>query len=202
MLMLNNTWLFLSTRRDLYRAKLVFALFLLSLSIFFAAGMLSYCVIRANAFRHPDRIPYIELRLPTVFWISTLILVGVSVSLHQAVRAVHRNRTRAFHNALSVATIAALAFTIVQAFGLRQLLEVHFSTTSGATKSYGMCFTMAFLHALHVVGGLAFLGFVIGQAARQRYDHERHWTVDNCANYWHFLDVVWVVMLLTFFIAR
>jgi cytochrome c oxidase subunit 3 len=61
---------------------------------------------------------------------------------------------------------------------------------------------MAFLHALHVIGGMGFLGFVMVQAARQRYDHERHWTVDNCASYWHFLDAVWIIMLVTFFIAR
>jgi cytochrome c oxidase subunit 3 len=61
---------------------------------------------------------------------------------------------------------------------------------------------LAFLHALHVIGGIGFLGFVIAQASQQRYDHERHWTVDNCASYWHFLDAVWIVMLATFFIAR
>lgn len=200
--MLKNTWLGMSARRDLYRSKLVFFMFLLSLTIFFAAGMLSYLIIRANAFRNPEQIPYVTLQVPVSFWLSTFILLAVSISLHQAVSAVHRNRMRPFFNALSVAAIAAVAFTVVQAFGLRQLLDVHFASTNGATKSYAMCFTMAFLHALHVMGGLIFLGFVMAQAARQRYDHERHWAVDNCASYWHFLDVVWIIMLATFFIAR
>ncbi len=200
--MLKKSWLSISARPDLYRAKLVFFFLLLSLAIFFAAGMLSYCIIRANAFRRPDQIPYVTLQLPTSFWLGTLILLAVSISMHIAVSAVHRNRIRPFLNALSAAAIGALAFTVVQAFGLRQLLDVHFSTSTGATKSYGMCFTMAFLHALHVFGGLIFLGFVFFQATRQRYDHERHWAVDNCASYWHFLDAVWVIMLVTFFIAR
>jgi heme/copper-type cytochrome/quinol oxidase subunit 3 len=97
---------------------------------------------------------------------------------------------------------AALAFTMFQAIGLQELLTKHFSATDGSTKSFGICFTLAFLHALHVIGGIGFLGFVIAQASQQRYDHERHWTVDNCASYWHFLDAVWIVMLATFFIAR
>ena len=55
---------------------------------------------------------------------------------------------------------------------------------------------------LHVLGGLFFILFVAVNAWRNRYDHERHWTVENCTSYWHFLDVVWVIMLVTFLVAR
>ncbi len=46
------------------------------------------------------------------------------------------------------------------------------------------------------------MGWVIFRALRGSYDHERHWPVDICATYWHFLDVVWVVMLVTFLVIR
>jgi heme/copper-type cytochrome/quinol oxidase subunit 3 len=200
--MLKKSWLVLSSRRDLYRSKLVFHLFLLSLTVFFAAGMLAYLIIRANAFRRADDIPYVTLQVPTAFWISTGLLFLVSFSLHYAVNSIHRNRMQPFHRALGVALVAALAFTMVQAIGLQELLTKHLSASDGSTKSFGICFTIAFLHALHVIGGMGFLGYVIAQAAQQRYDHEKHWTVDNCASYWHFLDAVWIVMLVTFFIAR
>jgi len=49
---------------------------------------------------------------------------------------------------------------------------------------------------------MVFLGYVTRQAFRGKYDHERHWAVDHCASYWHFLDVVWACMLITFVIAR
>jgi heme/copper-type cytochrome/quinol oxidase subunit 3 len=200
--MLKKSWRVMTSRRDMYRSKLVFHLFLLSLAVFFAAGMLSYLVIRANAFRRADAIPYVTLHVPTSFWLSTALLLAVSFSLHRAVNEIHRNRLRPFHHALGIASVAALAFVCVQATGLLELLRTHLSATDGSTKSFGICFTMAFLHALHVIGGMGFLGFVMVQAARQRYDHERHWTVDNCASYWHFLDAVWIIMLVTFFIAR
>lgn len=200
--MLKKSWMFMTARRDLYRSKLVFHLFLLSLAVFFAAGMIGYLLIRENSIRQAARVPYLSLRVPFCFWLSTAILLFVSLSLHRAVDAVHRNRMRTFFRALLVAMIAAFSFTCVQAIGLQQLLAVHLSASDGSTLPFGMCFTMAFLHSLHVIGGLAFLGFVIAQALQQRYDHERHWTVDNCASYWHFLDAVWVVMLLTFAFAR
>ena len=82
------------------------------------------------------------------------------------------------------------------------LLSQHFSVSDGSNKIYGMSFTLSFIHALHVIGGMVFLGYVIFQASRNRYDHERHWAVDHCASYWHFLDIVWACMLVTFFVAR
>jgi len=200
--MLKKSWLVTTGRRDLFRAKLVFHLFLLSLTVFFAAGMLSYLAIRTTSFRRPDSIAYVTLQIPNCLWFSTALLLVVSVSMHQAVGAIHRNRMQPFHRALGIAAVFASAFVLVQAFGLQELLQKHFSADDGSTKSYGICFTMAFLHALHVMGGMGFLGFVITRSFQQRYDHERHWTVDNCASYWHFLDAVWILMLVTFFIAR
>ena len=50
--------------------------------------------------------------------------------------------------------------------------------------------------------GMVFLGFIIYQAFKDRYDHERHWAVDHCASYWHFLDVVWACMLITFIVTQ
>ncbi len=85
---------------------------------------------------------------------------------------------------------------------MSELVIHHFRQDDGSTKVYGMSFTLAFIHALHVFGGILFLGFVIYQAFRDRYDHERHFAVDHCAGYWHFLDAVWLSMLLVFVIAK
>ena len=61
-----------------------------------------------------------------------------------------------------------------------------------------MVVVLAFLHALHVAGGIIALGVVAVRASHGRYDHERHFAVDFTANYWHFLDIVWLVMLASF----
>jgi len=62
----------------------------------------------------------------------------------------------------------------------------------------GMVFVLAFLHALHVAGGVLALGLVAVRSLTGRYDHERHWPVDFAAHYWHFLDGVWICMLAAF----
>lgn len=199
-------------RRDLYQAKMVFYLFLASLGMFFIATLATYLVIRIQAFApHQDAIPgsilaqgpevYAPLRLPMSFWISTLLLVLVSIFLQRACWLVHREKQVGFRRWLIWALAAATVFVFIQSSGMYDLLTQHRSQPDGSMKVYGMSFALSFIHALHVLGGMVFLGFIIYQAFRDRYDHERHWAVDHCASYWHFLDVVWACMLITFVVA-
>ncbi len=48
------------------------------------------------------------------------------------------------------------------------------------------------MHAFHVLTGVLFLAIVLRNGLRGRYSTERHWAVEACANYWHFVDVVWI----------
>lgn len=211
--MLKQSIHLLPARQKLYQAKLGFYLFLASLGMFFIASLITYLIIRDQAFTRisnaiPDSIAtmgpetYASLKLPISFWISTVLLVLVSFALHRACFMVRRERQQEFRFFLVVGAIGAFAFVIIQSFGMAHLLGEHFSKADGSMKVYGMSFTLSFLHALHVLGGLIFLGFVIRNAWNEQYDHERHWTVDNCASYWHFLDVVWAVMLIMFVVTR
>lgn len=53
-------------------------------------------------------------------------------------------------------------------------------------------YTMTGFHALHVLTGVIFLGIVYRNGRRGLYSAERHWAVEACAVYWHFVDVVWI----------
>jgi cytochrome c oxidase subunit 3 len=51
---------------------------------------------------------------------------------------------------------------------------------------------MTGIHALHVLTGLIFIAIVWNNGRRGHYTVERHWGVEACAIYWHYVDVVWV----------
>jgi cytochrome c oxidase subunit 3 len=53
-------------------------------------------------------------------------------------------------------------------------------------------YMMTGMHAFHVLTGVLFLSVVLRNALRGHYSAERHWAVEACANYWHFVDVVWI----------
>jgi cytochrome c oxidase subunit 3 len=48
------------------------------------------------------------------------------------------------------------------------------------------------MHAFHVLTGVIFLGIVLRNGIRGLYTAEQHWAVEAAANYWHFVDVVWI----------
>ena len=132
----------------MYQAKLVFYLFLASLGMFFIASMLTYLIVRNQAFRPiEDAIPnsisslgpevYQSLTLPASFWISTMVLVLVSVFLQRACWLVHREKQIGFRRWLIWAMLASSVFVFIQAFGMRDLLSQHFSMSDGSTKVYG-----------------------------------------------------------------
>ena len=196
--MLRKTFGFTPAQRELYQAKLGMYLFLAGLVFVFFSGLLVYAVVRTAAVG-PAGLPLV---IPSEFLVSTFALVGVSLALHFAVQSVHQERIVAFHNWLMLALLAGVAFFVCQFVGMLYLLQQHFSEPNGSTRVFGIAFVLAALHAIHVIAGFVILGWVIFRSLQGRYDHERHWPVDICATYWHFLDAVWLVMLITFFVIR
>jgi cytochrome c oxidase subunit III len=62
----------------------------------------------------------------------------------------------------------------------------------GGDVQGGVFFMMTGMHAFHVLTGVIFLGIVLRNSIRGLYTAERHWAVEAAANYWHFVDLVWI----------
>jgi cytochrome c oxidase subunit III len=70
------------------------------------------------------------------------------------------------------------------------------------TNAYGsLYFTLTGFHGAHVAGGLLMAMWVIVRAWQGAYDERRHTSVQNFAMYWHFVDIVWLFVLLTIFVS-
>lgn len=65
-----------------------------------------------------------------------------------------------------------------------------FGPGDGAAAS--LFYAMTGFHAFHVLTGVIFLAIVYRNGRRGHYSAERHWAVEACAVYWHFVDVVWI----------
>src|SRR5690606_2894470 len=94
-----------------------------------------------------------------------------------------------------------VVFLGIQVLAMLDLLQGTIATAGNGRGLGGMVVVLAFLHALHVAGGVIALGIVAARSAMGRYDHERHFAVDFAAQYWHFLDLVWLVMLAAFWMT-
>ncbi len=169
-------------------------LFLASLFMFFVASILLYAIYAQT--RQNDLET--QLPLPLTFLVSTGCLLIISVMMHFATRAIRRERRQATCVWLSVSAVAASLFMGIQFHAMSQMFSGQAFLGGMARGVVGMVFVLAFLHALHVAGGIIALGLVATRSLYGQYDHERHWPVDFAAHYWHFLDGVWICMLAAF----
>ncbi len=175
-------------------------LFLASLGIFFVSSMILFVIFVALRLQRlgPEVRAY---HLPSGLIFSTLLLIAVSISLHFALVAARTNQPQAVLKMNLLAGLFAILFWIVQSYGMFGLVQRSLQVPNPGLSPYGFTFILALLHALHVVGGMVALVSVIFGAIREKYDHERHWGLKFCVFYWHFLDAVWIVMLIGFAIA-
>lgn len=170
-------------------------LFLVSLFMLFSAAMLGYAFIRLAGNRSPRRG---TLHFPSILWLSTALVICVSFTMSRAVAAVRRERRGSFLAWLTASLVLAVGFLVVQTPAMIGLLAEHQQFRSAGLFLYGLVFILILLHALHVLGGMIALVRVRLQAARGVYDHEHYQPVRHTAMYWHFLDVIWIIMFATF----
>jgi heme/copper-type cytochrome/quinol oxidase subunit 3 len=143
-----------------------------------------------------------ELRsvLPPSLWVSTGLVLAASVTISRSLSNVRRERQKPFRAWLAVTLVLAVLFVVVQAPSLWSILSEHFTRSKNVDAPMALVGAMFFLivvHALHVLGGIISLSWVMYRAGQNAYDHEHHMPIRHTALYWHFLDVVWMLMFGT-----
>jgi heme/copper-type cytochrome/quinol oxidase subunit 3 len=95
-----------------------------------------------------------------------------------------------------------LTFALGAIFSGIQIFEWEHKPFSPATNAYGsLYYTITGLHIAHVAVGLIMIGCLAGWAAMGRFSAQRHLHVIVGVLYWHFVDVVWLVVFSTFFLS-
>jgi cytochrome c oxidase subunit 3 len=165
--------------------------FLGSLSILFATSLFACLLvtIQAGAWRtdaHPG--------LPSKLWVSTLFLLATSVVLEYGRWQIRRNNQQALFAMLLMTLGLGVAFLINQTRIWLAVANIQLPSTAKALYEFSFG-VLTGLHALHVLGGFIPLIICTVQASRGRYSSFDHAPVTYCAMYWHFLDVMWVVIV-------
>lgn len=126
--------------------------------------------------------------------LATVVLVASSATMHLAVGAAGRDDRRAAVRWLGVTALMGAVF-LANLVG--EYAEASFQIDDHAFGS--IFYLMTGIHGLHVIGGLLFMG-AIAAAIAGRSRAPAHETVEVCAYYWHFVDVVWVAMFTTIYL--
>ena len=141
-----------------------------------------------------------DFELPQAFFISTVIIIMSSISYYIAKKAVQNNNRKMGTIGLLVTLVLGITFIILQFTGFSQMIgQGYYFTgpTSSITMSY--IFLIALVHILHVAVGLISLLVVIYNHLQHKYNANNMLGLEMGATFWHFLDLLWVYLLLFFY---
>jgi heme/copper-type cytochrome/quinol oxidase subunit 3 len=183
------------SRSRFHPVELATYLFIVSLAVFFTASLLAYVIIRLSGDRVSSLAP---IGLPPSLWLSTAALLVTSFCLSRALRSVRREKQLSMRRWLLASSVLGFVFLAVQGWSVMEIMDAHLAALEKRMSLYGVVFFLVALHAVHVLGGMFCLATVTIRGFQHRYDHECYRGIKLCSTYWHFLDVVWILMLATF----
>jgi cytochrome c oxidase subunit 3 len=165
----------------------------IGLGVFLAVvGSLFALFISAYSMRM-NMVDWRALPLPRLLWFNTGVLVTSSVALQWAHMAARRNDMDGVFIGLLAGGASAIIFLVGQLLAWRQLSVAGFFVASNPANSFFYLITA--MHGLHLMGGLVALGRTTAKAWRGVEMVQVRLSVELCAIYWHFLLLVWLVLL-------
>jgi cytochrome c oxidase subunit III len=171
-------------------------LFISSEVMFFGSLFGAYFTIRASASEWPPAgSPEIDVLRTALF---SVLLVSSSATIQAGVGAVKRNDRSGFLRWLLVTIGLGVAFLGGQALEYSELWREGFGVSSNVFLT--LFFTMTGFHGLHVLGGLIAMAIVGASVRRGDVHGGRYGPAEAVSYYWHFVDVVWILLFSTLYL--
>ncbi|XGV97645.1 MAG: heme-copper oxidase subunit III [Leptolyngbya sp. BL-A-14] len=171
-----------------------FTVFLLSESVVFLSFFVTYIALRlASSHWFPSGFSGLDITKPAI---NTVILVSSSFVIYFAERALDRNHLHQFRGLLLLTAVMGTYFLVGQAIEWRGL---SFGLTTGL---FGATFyLLTGFHGLHVLVGILLQVMVLLRSLTSHHaTPENHAGFSAIALFWHFVDVIWIVLFLLIYL--
>lgn len=170
-------------------------LFIISEVMVFGAFFTAYFFIRVvNTGAHWFPIDGKDLPV-VVAGVNTAILLSSSLTLHWAETAIKAGNRFAFKAGMLTTFLLGLTFLFIQ---INEYIHIGFAPQDNAQAT--VFFSLTGLHGAHVTIGLVLLAMVTWRAFRGHFSPESHKGVEVPGIYWHFVDVMWIVVYTTIYV--
>lgn len=173
---------------SMHPKKFALWLFIASVVMLFGAWTSAYIVKRGD-------IGWAEIVLPDQFRINTAIIILSSCSMLWAQVAAKRGRLEQLKLAMAITLVLGIAFLVGQVIAYRELVALKEFFTGG-NVSHSFIYVVSGAHAVHVIGGVIYLGVVTVAAFGHRIGPNRLTRLEMCSTYWHFLGLLWVYLFV------
>lgn len=145
---------------------------------------------------------------PMVGTINTVILLVSSMTIAMSITAIQQKRKTLALGLMWITQILAFAFLVNKYFewsgkighGIFPGSEVLLQTSQGEILFFGLYYAMTGLHALHIIVGMAFIGYVMVLVKKDLVQHDNFAIMENSGLYWHLVDLIWIFLFPLFYL--
>ncbi len=170
-----------------------FALYVACASILmmFAAWTSAY-IVRQSAGN------WLEFPMPSLFYVNTAIIVLSSVTLHGSYLSFKRGNPILYRGLLVITLLLGFAFLVLQYQAWQQMVAIGVELTTNPSGSF--VYVISGMHAAHILGGIGALVIALIHAFALKYEvrEGRKLRFELTLTYWHFVDLLWIYLLLFF----
>jgi cytochrome c oxidase subunit 3 len=140
--------------------------------------------------------------------INTIILLISSTTVAMSITALQKKNKKLALLFLGITVLLGIAFLVNKYFEWGEHLKGQIYPGSsvlalrgqGDVLFYGLYFFMTGLHALHIIIGLIFIGFITSMISRDKITFDNYVLLENSGLYWHLVDLIWIFLFPLFYL--
>jgi cytochrome c oxidase subunit 3 len=192
--------------RDDLASKTGMWLFLFTEMLLFGGLFVVYSVYR---YRNADAFHLAAHELSVVIGtVNTIILLVSSSTIAMSITALQKKNKKLSLLLLGITILLGVLFLVNKYFEWGHHIKDHIYPGSsvlalrgqGDVLFYGLYFFMTGLHALHIIIGLGFIGFIVAFIIKDKVNSEDFVLLENSGLYWHLVDLIWIFLFPLFYL--
>jgi cytochrome c oxidase subunit 3 len=194
--------------RDDIGSRMGLWLFLFSELILFGGMFIIYAVYR---FMHAEEFRLAAAELDTfIGTINTMILLTSSLTVAMSITAIQQGKKYVSMTLVATTLVLALVFLINKYFEWSHKISIGIYPQSpelmnrpqGEILYFGLYYVMTGLHAIHIIIGMAVLGFMFVFIAKGSIHRGSFVKLEAGALYWHLVDIIWIFLFPLFYLIH
>ncbi len=160
-----------------------------SIMMMFAAFTSAY-IVRQSAGN------WLEFPMPSLFYVNTGVIILSSITLHASYLSFKRGNPTLYRGLLIITLLLGFAFLALQYEAWQQMVAIGVELTTNPSGSF--VYVISGMHAAHILGGIGALVIALIHAFALKYEvrEGRKLRFELTLTYWHFVDLLWIYLLL------
>jgi cytochrome c oxidase subunit 3 len=158
------------------------------------AGLTSAYIVKRN------QANWQTFDLPSAFWYSTVVIILSSITLFLAGRSFKQREMSKYKSLMTATVVLGVLFIVLQLVGFNQLIRNEI--TLKGNVSFSFLYVIVGIHGAHVIGGIIALLVLFLKAFRTNTRSYNIVPLEVTSTYWHFVDVLWIYLLVFLLMIR